>query len=287
MFFPAIIIPILLGTSYAWHSDGVFDARAFAAALVAAVFYHGGMNVINDYFDHLNGADAMNRTPLTPFAGGSRMIQKGLMEPKETLYLAVVLLSAGSLIGLYLAYLKGPLLILIGAVGLLSGFFYSAPPLFFAGRGLGELMVGLNFGLLTVSGSYYVQTGTLKSGVFFISLPLSFLIAGLLYMNEFPDYEADRISGKRNLLVRLGPERGRWGVPVFLGCAYLSLIISTLLGYTAPASLIALASLYFAVKASAGIIRNYADGGRLVPSIKSIILAHLTAGILLVLSNLI
>ena len=104
------------------------------------------------------GPTALNLSPLTPFAGGSRFIQNGLLTQRETLWLGAALLAAGTAAGLYLAWAATPLILVIGGLGLLSGYFYSAPPLFLAGRGLGEAIVGIDFGLLTVVGACMAQT---------------------------------------------------------------------------------------------------------------------------------
>jgi 1,4-dihydroxy-2-naphthoate octaprenyltransferase len=244
------------------------------------------MNVVNDYFDCLNNSDNINRSGLTPFTGGSRFIQNGLMTQGETLALGISLLFAGSAIGVYLAYKTSYLLLLIGLIGLFTGFFYSAPPLFLAGRGLGEITVGADFGILTVLGSYLVQTGTVSLEAFIASLPLSFFIAGLLYINQFPDFEADKTVGKRNIVVRLGLRRGRWGIILITAGAYLSIVAGVILRILPPFSLIALLSVFFSFHAAKGLIINYNGGKALIPSIKQIILAHLSTGLLLVISNL-
>lgn len=285
-FFPGVMIGVLVGTSVAWHSTGGFHPWLFLLTLLAAVLYHAGMNVLNDYFDCLNNSDNINSAGLTPFTGGSRFIQKGLMTTGGTLALGVFLLSAGSAAGVYLAYKSSYLLLLIGFIGLFTGFFYSAPPLFLAGRGLGELTVGLDFGILTVLGAYLVQTGSLSPEAFMASLPVSFFIAGLLYINQFPDFEADRTVGKRNLVVRLGLKRGRWGIIFIAAGAYLSIIAGVALRIMPALSLLALLSAFFSARAAKGLVRNYGGGRALMPSIKSIILAHLSTGLLLVISNL-
>ena len=285
-FFPAVLIPVGLGASTAWYKAGVFNLHYFALSLAAAVLFHAGMNVLNDYFDFRNGTDNINRGALTPFTGGSRFIQNGLISPVETLALGALLLAAGSLVGVYLAYKTSPLLLLIGGAGLVSGVFYSAPPLFFAGRGLGEVVVGVDFGVLTVLGSYIVQTGSFAPEPVFASLPISFLISALLYINEFPDYEADRSAGKRNLVVRLGPKRGVTGFGLLVAAAYLSIVLGVFLGYLPALSLIALLSAVFALSSLRGLVKNYGGGPELVPSIKSIILAHISSGILLISANM-
>lgn len=285
-FFPAVIIPVVLGTSTAWKTSGSINTVYLLLSLAAAILFHAGMNVANDYYDHLSGADEMNEGALTPFTGGSRFIQKGLMTPYQTITLAVLLLVAGSLIGLYLAYMTTPWLLLIGGTGLFTGFFYSAPPLFLAGRGLGEITVGVNLGLLTVLGSYMVQTGRFALEPVIASLSISFLVSALLYVNEFPDCSSDTAAGKRNLVVRLGPRKGRWGIIALVGGAYLSIVVGAALGLLPKLSLAALLSIVFAVPAVKGVLLNYGEGARLVPAIKSIILAHTASGLLLITANI-
>lgn len=286
-FLPAVAIPVALGASTAWAAEGRFNALYFAVSLVAALLYHAGMNVLNDYFDFKNGADNINKNGLAPFTGGSRFIQNKLMTPKETAALGCALVSGGSLAGMYLAYKTGLPLLAIGAAGLFSGIFYSAPPFFFAGRGLGEIIVGLNFGVLTVAGSHFVQTGGLSPAPLFAALPLSFFISALLYINEFPDRASDEAAGKRTLVVRLGPEKGRYGIIVLVAGAYLSLFTGIALGFLPHISSIVLISAVFAIPASRGLMKNYMGGPELIPSIKSIILAHLSSGLLLIAANII
>ena len=230
-FFTAVLVPIAVGAALATYEGYPLRTGLLILTILAGVLIHGGTNVINDYFDHLNTTDNINKNHLTPFTGGSRMIQTGKMTPHETFWLAIVLFTASALIGLYLAYITGPILLVLGGLGLFSGIFYSAPVGFFAGRGLGEFVVGLNFGLLTVAGAFYVQTGILAYSVVFAALPVSFLITALLYINQFPDFEADRDAGKRNIVVKLGRERARYFYPVILASAFVSLVIGVLLNY--------------------------------------------------------
>ncbi|MBI1912481.1 MAG: 1,4-dihydroxy-2-naphthoate octaprenyltransferase [Deltaproteobacteria bacterium] len=284
-FLPAIIVPVTLGASAAWHTTGRFNLLFFLISVAAAVFYHAGMNVINDYYDYRNGTDNINKKGLTPFTGGSRFIQKGLITPKETLAFGLGLITLGTIAGLFLSYFS-PWLLAIGAVGLFSGYFYSAPPIFLAGRGLGELTVGVNFGLLTVLGSYLLQAGSIGTDAVFLSIPISFLIAALLFINEFPDFEADRQANKRNLVVRLGPKKARGLIFLFIAGAYLGIIAGVMTGFLHALTLIVMLSLIPALLSAKGLIKNYEGGQSLIPSIKSIILAHLSSGILLVISNL-
>lgn len=277
-FFPAVILPVTMGTSYASYKGAAFDALSFFLALIAGVLCHGGMNVLNDYFDSLSKADEINLTPLTPFTGGSRMIQNKLMSQGETLLVSLILLFMGSAIGLYLVWLKGIFILVIGVSGLLTGALYSAPPVFLAGRGLGEITVFLNFGLLTLSGAYFLQTGNLTLDAMIVSLPIGFLIAAILYANEFPDYESDKASGKRNLVVRLTPKRARYGMFIVGAMTYLSVIIPVITGYLPLRFLAGVISLPFFLKASMDVMSFYQIPDSMKKPIKLVILSHALTG---------
>ncbi|HCY19976.1 MAG TPA: 1,4-dihydroxy-2-naphthoate octaprenyltransferase [Deltaproteobacteria bacterium] len=282
-FFTATILPVGLGATVAWYEHKIFVLAYFLLSLLAAIFYHAGINVLNDYFDYLNGTDNINRTGLTPFTGGSRMIQNKVMTPKETYFLSIAFLITGSIIGLYLVYERGTPLLFIGVIGLLSGYYYSAPPLFLVSRGLGELLVGLNFGLFTVVGSYYVQIQDVSISAVFASFPLSFLIAAILYINEFPDYDADKAVGKNQIVVRLGKKKARWGFVILIIGAYLSIMLSVTLNLSPSTALFALLPAAFGAIAVKGLFKNYDKFKELIPSIKATISAHLLTGIALII----
>jgi len=285
-FFPASLIPALLGAAEAWRVDRAFHPGYLALTLIAVLCFHAGMNVVNDYCDYLNNTDNINNKALPPFTGGSGLIQSGKISPSGTLVLAIVLLATGSAVGLYLAITVSPILFLIGGAGLVSGVFYSAPPVFLAGRGLGELVVGLDFGLLTVLGSFIVQTGGAAPGPVFASLPISLLISAILYLNEFPDVEADKICGKRNLVVRLAPKWAVMGFYVIISSAYICLIMGIILGYLPVLALAALLSTPLALRSAAILKANPEAGPGLIPAIKSIILAHISCGLILIISDI-
>ena len=211
------------------------------------------------------------------------MIQNKVMTPKETYFLSIAFLITGSIIGLCLVYERGTPLLFIGVIGLLSGYYYSAPPLFLVSRGLGELLVGLNFGLFTVVGSYYVQIQDVSISAVFASFPLSFLIAAILYINEFPDYDADKAVGKNQIVVRLGKKKARWGFVILIIGAYLSIMLSVTLNLSPSTALFALLPAAFGAIAVKGLFKNYDKFKELIPSIKATISAHLLTGIALII----
>ncbi|MFQ5951817.1 MAG: prenyltransferase, partial [Candidatus Omnitrophota bacterium] len=185
-FFTATIIPVALGSIIAWHGTNNFIWMKFALAMIGALLIHAGTNLANDYFDHISGCDEANLTP-TPFSGGSRVIQEGLIAPKKILYISLAAFILGGSIGLYLNYLcAGNVILILGVIGIFLGIFYTARPLRIGYGSFGELVVGIGFGPLMVLGSYYVQAQTLPLQVLLTSIPVGILIALVLFINEFP-----------------------------------------------------------------------------------------------------
>ncbi len=283
-FFTVIILPILLGTVIAWHSQGIFLPFYFSLSLLAGILTHAGINVLNDYFDHLNKTDELNRTPLTPFAGGSRMIQNKILSVEETYRYGLLLLITAVIIGLFLVWMRGSQLLWIGLIGVLSGYFYSAPPLSFQSRGLGELLVGLNFGILAVLGAYYVQAQTLSIAVIIAALPLTLLVAAILYINQFPDYAADKQAGKNTLIVRLGKVRARPIYSVLIGLSFITIILGVIhnsLPLFSLSSLLLFPLGLFAIKT---LYAYYDNQTALIPAIKNTIMLHTLVSIVLILA---
>jgi len=279
-FFTASIVPVVLGASVAWSYTGKFEFFPFLLTLVAGVCLHAGTNVANDYFDHKSGNDEINVDFVRPFTGGSRLIQKGLLTPRTVLAEAVVLFAVGGLIGIYLAVTRGPAVLILGAIGAFCGFFYTAPPVNIVARGIGEVVVGVNFGILMTLGSYYVQARQFSQGAFLASLPIAILIADVLYINEFPDLAADKAVGKNHLVARLGKEKAVWGYLVLTLAAYFSILIPVITRAIPPYCLLGLVTLPLAMRAINVAILHHSDSKKLAPANAATILIHLLTGIL-------
>ena len=283
-FFTASVLPILLGTAIAWHYTHVIHWPYFFLALVGGVALHAGTNIANDYFDHLSGNDAANTEYIRPFTGGSRLIQKGLLKPIEVLLESLAFFALGILVGFYFLWVYGWPIFWIGVIGVFSGFFYTAPPFKLGYRGVGELVVGLNFGILMTLGAYLVQTGELAWAPVIAALPLALLIVAVLYANQFPDYQADKVVGKRHLVVLLGRERAVWGYMALLLIAYF-LIIASVLWWGMPVyALIILFTMPIAYRAATVLRKNFASPLLLAPTSGATIALHMLFGGLLVLA---
>ncbi len=280
-FFTASIVPVVLGAVIAWLRVGTFHWGYFMLTLIGGLCLHAGTNVANDYFDYLNGADENNFEFVRPYTGGSRMIQKGLMSPREVLAESLVFFALGSLIGLYLAYVRGPIVLVLGIIGLFSGFFYVAPPFNLVATGLGEAIVGLNFGLLMTLGSYFVQAGSLAWEPVVAAIPVATLIAGVLYINEFQDAPADAAAGKRHLVVRLGRKAAVRGYEVIIAVTYLSIIVGVAARLISPFTLLGLITLPIAIKAVRTTRVHHDHYLKLAPANAGTVMIHMLTGVLL------
>jgi 1,4-dihydroxy-2-naphthoate octaprenyltransferase len=209
-FLTASAAPVFVGSSLGYAASNTFHPLLFILGLFSIIALHSGANLANDYFDHVSGNDWANKNP-TPFSGGSRYIQKGVLSPKAILFTALAALAVGSAIGVAILLLTRSLFILaIGLAGVLGGFFYTAPPLKFGYRCVGEFVIAVLFGLLPVYGSYYLQTGTIDVTPILPACIVGILIFLVILVNEFPDVAADTAVNKRTLVVRLGIPASIW-----------------------------------------------------------------------------
>ncbi len=222
-FLVASAAPVLVGSAMGYATTGTFQFHLFILAIFAIMALHSGANITNDYFDHISGNDWVNKNP-TPFSGGRRFIQQGILSPKETLLAAFVFLAIGSVIGTVIVLLTRSIFILVlGLSGLLGGFFYTARPIQLGYRCIGELVIALLFGLLPMYGSYYLQSGTINAIVVLPASIISILIFLVILVNEFPDVSADAAVNKKTLVVRLGVPTCVW---IYRAALIASFIVS-------------------------------------------------------------
>ena len=280
-FFTASIVPILLGTLIAWARTGTFYPGYFFLTLVGGVCLHAGVNMTNDYFDHTWGSDEVNREFAAPFTGGSRLIQMGIVAPKTMLWQGLAFLLVGGLIGLFLAYTRGLVVLWLGLFGALTGYFYTAPPLRLVATGFGELFISLDFGVLMVLGAYYTQATQLSSEAAVASLPVALLIAAVLYINEFQDMKADGEVGKNQIVVRLGRRRATIGYGLLMIATYSSLILGVILASVSPLALLGLLTVPLARQAYQVAWANYDNPPSLTPANVATVKNHLFTGLLM------
>ncbi len=220
---PAAVAPVLVGSALA-ATVASLNWFAFAAAALGSIFIQVGTNLSNDYSDARRGADTEDRL------GPVRVTAGGLVPPSQVLVATYASFAMAVLCGVYLIIIAGPVLLLIGGASILAGVLYTGGPRPYGYEGFGELFVFTFFGLVAVTGSYYVQLQQLSWDAFVLAVPVGLLAAAILVVNNVRDLETDRRAGKKTLAVRLGRARARRLFAAMLILAYPTALVPWLEG---------------------------------------------------------
>ncbi|MCH9695964.1 MAG: 1,4-dihydroxy-2-naphthoate octaprenyltransferase [Gammaproteobacteria bacterium] len=203
-FFPASVLPVVVGTAWGVLVAGGIDIYVFLLALVATVLVHGASNVLNDVGDESNGTDRANEDRIYPYTGGSRFIQTGILTQSSMAWLGAGLLLIAAILGALLIVEKGIVVLYFGLAGVALTVLYSLGPVRLSSIGLGEIAVGIGLGVIPVCGAAWLQGADLGSSLLLFSLPVCLWVTAILLINEVPDIAADGASNKNTLPVRLG-----------------------------------------------------------------------------------
>lgn len=249
---PVSIGPVLVGTAVAFVQGATAPLAAFAAGL-GALFLQIGSNFANDVFDFEKGADNEDRI------GPPRAAQLGLLSPRQLKIGMAVVFALATTMGLYLAWVAGPVILGVGFVSILAAIAYTGGPYPLGYHGLGDLAVFVFFGLVAVVGTTFVQTGSLPALAWLCAIPVGALATAILVVNNLRDVDTDTAAGKRTLAVRMGRggARAEWAVLVF-GAYLVPFALWLGLGLS-PWILIPIASLPRAVRLFL-VIRGTEDG---------------------------
>ncbi len=194
---PAAFVPVIVGSSAA-SFDGKFNLLAAIVALICSLLIQIGTNFSNDLYDYLKGADGKTRK------GPMRVLASGLVSIKEMQVAITLVFGLTFFIGLYLVWLGGTIILIIGILSILSGMAYTAGPFPLAYNGLGDLFVFIFFGFVGTVGTYYVHTLEITMLPILASIPVGGLITNILVVNNYRDIDEDRITGKNTLAVIFG-----------------------------------------------------------------------------------
>jgi len=241
--------------------EGRFNVFNAVLGLIGSLLAHISINVINDYFDYKSGLDF--RTNPTPFSGGSGMLISGALEPRNVYRFALGSLAIGCAIGTYFVFTTGWMLLpLIATVAFTI---YSYTPLL-SHMYVGEFITGINFGPLIVLGGYFIMTGRYGITALAAGVVPGILVGTLLYLNEFPDLEADRAVGRKNLVIKMGLEKASKGYAILIASTYTWVVIAILLRWLPFTTLVIFITLPTALKATRGVLDNYDNVELLIPA---------------------
>ena len=276
--FTMTAISVSVGSALA-ALDGPFDWPLGLLALLSAVLLHAATNLINDYYDVINGVDSIEAATAQY---RPHPLVEGLIPVAHVRWVAYGLFLSAAAIGLYLTVICGRVVLIIGLVGLLAGLTYTAPPLKYKYVALGEVSVFIMWGPLMVEGAYFVQRQSLSAQALWVSLPFGALVALVLLANNIRDIEHDRRRGIRTLAIVLGRRLGLNAYRSLIILAYAGILALALTGVLTMWVLIIFVSLPLAIR----LLRQM---GRAIPANADALTAKLDTafGLLLVVSLII
>lgn len=239
---PAAAAGVLIGGALAWR-DGFFRLDATLVCLFAALLLQIGSNLANDVFDFERGTDTPERL------GPTRVTQAGLLTSSQVKFGMAVVFVLSALMGLYLIWLGGWVILAIGIAAIISAIAYTGGPFPLGYYGLGDVFVFIFFGLASVAGTYYVQAGDVSSAAWWMTLPPGLIITAILVVNNLRDLENDRKAGKYTLAVMFGEQFAKTEYLTCIFAAYLILPVAAWFGLIPWLSLMAWASFPIAFRA--------------------------------------
>ncbi|MDR0996809.1 MAG: prenyltransferase [Zoogloeaceae bacterium] len=278
-FLTVTLAAFLIGVSTATFSGFAPQWDITLVVFCFALAAHGAANVINDFHDAANGTDSANVHRLYPFTGGSRMIDNGVLSATHMGAFGYLLLAAVVPAGLWLMWRSTPELFWIGLAGMLVVWSYSAPPIQLMCRGLGEFGIAAGWTLIA-AGTDMAQRGGFSVLPWLAGFPYALLVVNILYINQFPDREADEAAGKRTLIVRLGAQTAKWGYLLIAALSYglmLFFVGKSWLPIYAAAGAFALP---FSFHAARGLIAHATEPEKLRPAIVQSVIAANLSGVL-------
>ena len=276
----ASIIAVINGLAISFWKSGSFDISHALLTCVGVICLHASVDLFNDYWDYRRGIDKV--TKRTKFSGGTGILPENLLKPKAVYCAGILFLLLGSLIGIYFVAIRGITIAIILVFAILAIYFYSIK---IVNMGLGELFVAIKSSMIVI-GTFYVQTGFIDMAALYIGIIVGILSASVLFVNSFPDYDADRLNGRRTLVIILGKKRGAKVLSLLVSISYVMIAAGVLLGYTKLYSLISFLSIPLAVRAIRNLDQNHEKIENLMPAMTTALLYSRITGILLAISLL-
>jgi 1,4-dihydroxy-2-naphthoate octaprenyltransferase len=277
-FLLASVIAVSNGLAISYWKFGQIDPLYAGLTYLGVGFLHASVDLLNDYWDHKRGIDSA--TTRTKFSGGTGVLPENILTPKAVYTAGLIFLVLGASIGAYFVAIRGVTIAVILGFAVVAIYFYSTS---IVNAGLGELFVAIK-GAMIVLGTFYVQTGVIDAAALYVGIIVGILSATVLFVNSFPDYEADRSKGRRTLVILFGKKASSTAYPLFIAAAYAMIAAGILLGFTKVYSLAAFASLPLAIKSIVSLRKNYENVEKMVPAMASAVTYSRITGFLLALS---
>lgn len=280
-FLSASLIAVSCGLATAWNDSRIFDFTLAALTYTGVLMAHASVDLLNDYFDYKSGIDLL--TVRTPYSGGTGVLPQKLLNPSTVYKAGLALLASGTGVGILLAALRGWLVAVFVIFAVLTICIYSTV---LVNVGLGELFLVVK-GMIIVLGSYYVQTLRLAIAPMYTGLILGLVSSSVLFVNQFPDFQADAARGRRNLVVKFGLRKAAKLYACYPILIYFLMSLGVAAKILSPASLLSLLLIPLYKRVMDSVRENCSEPHRLVSAMRSNSQAGRVMGILLTASFLV
>ncbi len=276
-FLLASVIAVSNGLAISYWKYHTIDPIYAILTYVGVIFLHASVDLLNDYWDYKRGIDIA--TKRTKFSGGTGVLPENLLAPRTVYIAGLVFLILGASIGAYFIVVRGVTIAIILGFAVIAIYFYSTR---IVNAGLGELFVAIK-GAMIVLGSLYVQNAVLEPAAIYCGAIVGILSATVLFINSFPDYEADKSKGRRTLVIILGRKTASTIFPLFIIAAYALIAGGIFFGLTKVYSLISFVSMPFAIKSALSLRKDPQGIDNIVTAMASTVTYSRITGFLLAL----
>jgi 1,4-dihydroxy-2-naphthoate octaprenyltransferase len=279
-FLLASVIAVCLGLAINWWQNQTINVTYSILTFVGVMALHASIDLLNDYWDFKRHIDT--KTQRTKFSGGTGVLPEGLLQPNDVYKAGVIFLIIGSIVGGYFIFEKGITIAIILAFAIISIYFYSTR---IVDSGLGEIFVAIK-GTMIVLGTFFVQTSHITAEPILGGIVVGVLSSLVLFINSFPDFDADKAGGRKTLVIILGKKKASSAVWIFPIIAYCIIMIGVITHVLPVFSLITLFTIPLLVKSGLSLKKNFDDVNKIVSTMGSVLSYSRITGLLLVLSFL-
>lgn len=274
------VIAVCLGLAINWWQNQTIDVTNSILTFIGVITLHASVDLLNDYWDFKRNIDTT--TKRTRFSGGTGVLPEGLLQPRQVYNAGIISLIIGAAIGGYFIFLNGIIIAIILAFAIISIYFYSTR---IVDSGLGEIFVAIK-GTMIVLGTFFVQTSQIVIEPILGGVVLGVLSSMVLFVNSFPDFDADKTNGRKTLVIMLGKKRAANVLGVFPAVSYGVIIVGVIAHALPIFSLITLITIPLLIKSGTGLRQNFDNTEKLVPVMGQCVAYSRITGVLLVLSFL-
>ena len=276
-FLLASVIAVCLGLAINWWQNKTLNAEFAALTFAGVIALHASVDLLNDYWDHKRQIDTQTRR--TKFSGGTGVLPEGLLKPNQVYRAGLILLIIGSLIGAYFIYERGITIAIILGFAIVSIYFYSTR---IVDSGLGELFVTIK-GSMIVLGTYFVQSSQITVEPILAGIVSGVLSSTVLFVNSFPDYDADKAHGRKTLVIVLGKAKAATTVWMFPIISYGIIVASVVMHIFPLISLITLFTIPIVIKSSLSLKTKFDQVEGLTPVMRDFVsYSRITCALLVV-----